>query len=226
MEQSAKSNQLRARRSAQSQRLGQAVAVVSNQMNLNVAQTLRNVIALVATAIGFGVSFLMLQSAIGPASPWLGLLLMFYFTGLAKIAEPLFMLRMPKALRAVRAWEMSGTMYGRLGVYGFGKALRNTPLRYLNTSVYLASRQRDLRALHRHVESAEAIHFWAMVLFTPYIAFIWLQGQVAVAAFFVLIQLLFNVYPVLHLRTLRGRLDELFVRLYAKRRTKAATNDA
>jgi glycosyl-4,4'-diaponeurosporenoate acyltransferase len=189
-------------------------------------QTLRSTIALVATAIGFGVCFFMLQNAIGPASPWLGLLFMFYFMGLARIAQPLFMLRMPRTLRAVRAWEMSGPTYGRLAVYGFGKVLRNTPLRHLNSSVYLASRQRDLGALYRHVESAEAIHFWALVLFTPYIAFIWLQRQRVVATLFVLIQLLFNVYPILHLRTLRGRLDELFARRHAKRHTKAATNDA
>ena len=78
------------------------------------------IVSLVATAIGFGVCFFMLQSAIGPASPSLGLLLMFYFMGLAKIAQPLFRLRIPKTLRAVRAWEMSGPAYGRLAVDGFG----------------------------------------------------------------------------------------------------------
>ena len=185
-------------------------------------QTLRSTITLVATAIGFGVCFFMLQNAIGPASPWLGLLLMFFFMGLAKIAQPLFMLRIPRTLRAVRAWEMSGPTYDRLAVHGFGKVLRNTPLRHLNSSVYLAGRQRDLGALYRQVESTEAIHFWAMVLFTPYIVFIWFQRQVGVATLFVLVQLLFNVYPILHLRTLRGRLDELF----ASRQAKRPTNDA
>jgi hypothetical protein len=187
-------------------------------------QTLRSTIALVATAIGFGICFFMLQSAIGPASPWLGLLLMFYFMGLAKIAQPLFRLRIPRTLRAVRAWERSRPTYGRLGVDGFGNVLRKTPLRYLNSSVYLAGRPRDLGAFYRQVESAEAIHFWAMVLFTPYIAFIWLQRQVVVATLFVLIQLLFNVYLILHLRTLRGRLEALFARRHAKLHTKAATN--
>lgn len=189
-------------------------------------QTLRSAVALVATAIGFGVSFFMLQSAIGTASPWLGLLLMFYFLGLAKVAEPLFMLRIPKALKAVRAWETSGPAYGRLAVHRFGKVLRNTPLRHLNSSVYLANRRSDLRTLYRYAESAEAIHFWAMVLFTPYIAFVWLQGQIVLTSVFVLIQLLFNIYPILHLRTLRGRLDELLVRQHAKRHTKPVAGDA
>lgn len=187
-----------------------------------IVQTLRSTIALVATGIAFGVSFVMLRKVIGPASPWLGLLLMFYFMGLAKVAQRLFVLRIPGTLRAIRAWEMSGPTYGRLAVHGFGRVLRNTPLRYLNSSVYLAGRRRDPRLLYRHVESAEAIHFWAAVLFTPYIAFILFQRHVAVAAAFVLIQLVVNVYPIFHLRGLRGRLDELFARLRVKRHGRAA----
>ena len=65
-----------------------------------------------------------------------------------------------------------------------------------------------------------------MVLFTPYIAFVWLQRQVVLTSVFVLIQLLCNIYPILHLRTLRGRLDELFVRQHAKRYTKPVAGDA
>lgn len=183
---------------------------------------LRSAIALAATAIAFGVCFVMLRNAIGAASPWLGLLLMFYFMGLAKVGQPLFRLPMPRALRHVRAWEVSGPTYRRLAVEGFGNVLRNTPLRHLNSSVYLARSRRDLGALYRHAESAEAIHFWAMVLFMPYHAFIVVQGQVAVATFFLLIQLLVNVYPILHLRTLRGRLDGSL----ARRRTRALASAA
>lgn len=175
-------------------------------------QTVRTTLALLATALGFGVSFVLLQRVIGANSPWLGLLLMFYFMGLAKIAQPLFMFRLPRTLIPVRAWETTGPIYGRLGVYGFGNALRNTPLRYCNTSVYLPGGRRDLTTLYRQAASAEAIHFWAMVLFTPYIVFVALQGQIREVAVFLLIQLLLNAYPILHLRTLRGRLDRLFAR--------------
>lgn len=178
-------------------------------------QTIRTTVALFATAIGFGVCFVMLQRVIGANSPWLGLLLMFYFMGLAKIAQPLFMFRLPRILRQVRAWETTGPSYDRLGVHGFGKTLRNTPLRYCNTSVYLPGGRRDLATLYRQAASAEAIHFWAMVLFTPYIVFVLLRGQVGAAAIFVLIQILLNVYPILHLRTLRGRLDRICERAVA-----------
>lgn len=171
---------------------------------------LRTTVAVLATAIGFGVCFFMLQRVIGANSPWLGLLLMFFFMGLAKIAQPLFMLRLPRTLIQVRAWETTGPIYDRLGVHGFGKTLRDTPLCYCNTSVYLPRGRRDLQTLYRQAASAEAIHFWAMVLFTPYIVFVLLRGQVGAVAVFVLIQ-------ILHLRTLRGRLDRICERAVASR---------
>jgi hypothetical protein len=176
------------------------------------APTLRSAVVFCATALALAISFLMLRDAIGGGSPWLGLLLMFYFLGLAKVGEPLFVLRLPESLREVRAWELAGSAYRRWGVAGFGRLLRDSPLRFLNTSVYLANARRDLHALYRQAASAEATHFWGALLFTPYIAFVWMQGQKGIAAFFLLVQVLFNVYPILHLRLLRGRLDAMRAR--------------
>lgn len=172
-------------------------------------QRLRSVLAVTCTGIAFAVSFVMLARVIGLTSPWLALLLMFYFLGLARVAEPLFMLRMPATLRNVRPWEQSGSNYRQLAVQQFGKLHRGTPLRYLNGNVYLTSAAQDVRSLHRRTASAEATHFWASVLFTPYIGYLFLAGQASVAALFLVVQLLFNVYPILHLRSVRARLDEL-----------------
>jgi hypothetical protein len=52
-------------------------------------------LALLAVLLAFGASFAMLSRVIGIASPWLVLLLMFYFLGLGRIAEPLFVRKMP-----------------------------------------------------------------------------------------------------------------------------------
>src|SRR6185295_5990781 len=93
--------------------------------------------------LAFAASFVLLSRVIGIASPWLVLLLMFYFLGIAKIAEPLFTLKMPSALRPLRQWEREGDVYRRLGVVGFGKVLRRTPLRYLNAAVYLDRERRQ-----------------------------------------------------------------------------------
>ena len=163
----------------------------------------------VGTAIAFAISFKMLEQVLGIASPWLWLLLMFYFLGLAKVAEPLFVLRMPALLHGIRPEEHSGDIYLKLGVYSFGRFLRDTPLRYLNTSVYIAHAHRDLGKVCRQAESAEATHFWAAILFTPYITFLVVAGQPGIAGLFLLIQVLFNVYPILHLRAVRARLEPI-----------------
>jgi len=171
------------------------------------AARLRVVMVVLGTALAFALGFAMLARVIGLASPWLALLLMFYFMGLAKLAEPLFVLRMPAILGAVRRWERSGGIYRQLGVRAFGRVLRDTPLRFLNTKVYLPSDNKDLRGLYRHAASAEATHFWAAILFMPYIGYLFLCAQPGIAAFFLAIQVLFNIYPILHLRSLRSRLD-------------------
>lgn len=169
----------------------------------------RSIFVLAGTAAGFAASLVLLQRVLGASSPWLGLLVMFYLLGLSKVAEPLFLLRMPRVLRAVRRSETDGTIYRRLLVPSYGKLLRGTPLRYLNTAVYLAPRRPDLTRLSRQAEAAEAAHFWAALIFTPYIGYVWLAGQRWEAALFLLLQILVNIYPILHLRVVRGRLDRL-----------------
>ncbi|WP_457096844.1 glycosyl-4,4'-diaponeurosporenoate acyltransferase CrtO family protein [Lysobacter sp. P5_B9] len=169
-------------------------------------------LALLAVLLVFAVSFVLLSRVIGITSPWLVLLLMFYFLGLAKVAEPLFVLRMPATLRPVRHWERDGHVYRRLGVVGFGRLLRRTPLRYLNSAVYLDRQRRHPLQVRHLAESAEASHFWAAVLFMPYVVFAALSGMWGVAAWFLLAQVLVNVYPILHLRHVRGRLDRIIRR--------------
>jgi len=171
------------------------------------ARTLRHATVFCAVAAAFAVSYMMLSEVLGSGSPWLGLLLMFYFMGLARAGEPLYVLRVPGFLREVAGWETRGPAYRRLGVQGFGRLLRETPLRFLNTSVYRGNQ--DLQSLYRQASSAEAIHFWAAVLFTPYMVVVFVRGHAGAALCFLVVQVLFNLYPILHLRLLRARLDAL-----------------
>ena len=175
-------------------------------------QKLHSVFVVTGTAIGFAVSLVMLAQVIGFTSPWLALLVMFDFMGLAKIAEPIFMFRLPGTLSKIQAWEQAGNIYRRLGVHRFGEFLRNSPHRYLNAGTYLSPGAPDLRGLHRRAASAEATHFYAAVLFTPYIGYLGLSGQSSMGAFFLVVQVLFNVYPILNLRVLRSRLEEVLRR--------------
>jgi hypothetical protein len=169
-------------------------------------------LVLLSVVLVFGASFALLSTVIGITSPWLALLLMFYFLGIAKIAEPLYVLRMPGALYQLRPWEKKGDILRRLRVPGFGKLLGYTPLRYLNAGVYLAYQRGDVVKLRRQIESSEAAHFWAAALFTPFIAVVALSGRWGFVACFSFAQILVNIYPILHLRYIRGRLDRTFRR--------------
>ncbi len=186
----------------------------------------QSVLVLVAVASGFAASFVLLQRVIGASSPWLGLLAMFYFLGLAKFAEPLVLLRMPRPLRAIDTHAGEKPIHRLLLVPQFGNLLRRTPLRLLNTAVYLDGAGGDVARVLRHAEAAEASHFWAAVLFTPYIVYVWASGQRAVAAFFLAVQVAFNLYPILHLRAVRARLGRLRGRARKARRPQAASPEA
>jgi hypothetical protein len=148
----------------------------------------------------------MMQRAIGLASPWMGLMLMLCLLGLAKVAEPFYLLKMPGWLRHLRPWELRGDLYRRLAVPEFGALLRNTPLRFLNSSVYVSEQRRDLARIVRQVEAAEASHFWAALLLVPYVVLSARSGSWAVVAGLLLIEILGNAYPIMHLRMVRGRL--------------------
>ena len=179
----------------------------------------RTVIAVVGTALALALSIVMLAQVIGYASPWIALLLMFDLMALAKVAEPLFVLRMPATLRRVRRWESTSAVYRQLGVRLFGTVLRNTPFRFLNTGVYMSSEAKDLHRLYRRVASAEATHFWAALLFMAYIGHLYLSGRPQIATAFLAVQVLFNVYPILHLRLMRGRLEAILQRQHKKTET-------
>lgn len=176
-------------------------------------RTWLHALVLLLVVLVFGVSFALLSTVIGITSPWLALLLMFYFLGIGRVAEPLFTLRMPRALYQLRHWEQEGDISRRLHVLSFGRMLGQTPLRYLNPGVYLDRQRGDPCKVLRQAESSEATHFWAAVLFMPYIAFAAVTGEWSIAAWFSLAQVLVNIYPILHLRHLRGRLDRIINRV-------------
>lgn len=104
---------------------------------------LRDLIVLLVVAAAFAISLTMLRRAVGSASPWFALMVMFTFLGLVAFASPLFLLQLPAFLRKERKWETNGRFYKALRVPAFGALLRRTPLRYLNPLVYLMSRSFD-----------------------------------------------------------------------------------
>jgi len=165
-----------------------------------------------AVTVAFGVSLIMLRRAIGFTSPWFALTTMFCFLGLVAFARPLFILKLPSFLRTVRVWEMRSRLYQVLGVSAFGELLRRTPLRYLQPLVYLKRYPGDPTMVQTQIEGAEAAHWWAAALLILYMVFACIQNWWGVIFWFTIFQVVGNVYPILHLRWVRGRLTRVIAK--------------
>jgi hypothetical protein len=178
-----------------------------------------DLLRLLAVVAAFGVSFVLFRRAMpfSLASPWFVFIVMHCFLGLAAVARPILPLAMPRSLRSIRAWEVEGSLYRTLGVPAFGTLLRRTPLRFLNTDVYLRSRSEDGTRLGVQLEAAEAAHLWAAALITPYIAYAAARQLWGTVFCFIVVQVLGNAYPIMHLRAVRYRLDQLALRKTASR---------
>ena len=163
--------------------------------------------ARICFAIGMVASIPMFGRVVGFASPWFALLASFCVLGLFDMTLPFVRTRMPQFLREVRSWEVRGGVYRAIGVPTFGTLLRRTPLRLLNRRVYLKASISDLPAVRTHIENAESVHFWGGIATIPYILIAWSLDWRGALTSIVLFHILVNVYPILHLRTVRARID-------------------
>jgi hypothetical protein len=170
---------------------------------------------LLGVAAGYVVAFVTWQRAMpfSVASPWFVFVAMVCFLGLAFVAQPLVMIMMPRPLRTIRAWEVEGGVYRALGVPAYGRLLRRTPLRIFNRDVYLHDGLRDTRSVSAELEAAEASHFWAALLVVPHMVLAGFRGAWGALFWVSLAQVVINVYPVLHLRLARHRLNRLALKM-------------
>ncbi len=165
----------------------------------------KHVFALVGAIMAFSISGWLLVRA-GVPSTGLLVYAFFCYLGIARFAEPFWALRVPEPVRAIQAWEWRGTAYRRLRVPQFGAVLRNSPLRFLNPTVYLARTAAAPAGVLRQIESAEAIHFWGIPLLLPALIHSVRAGNWSAAGWIAALQLLGNIYPIMHLRWVRVRL--------------------
>jgi hypothetical protein len=121
--------------------------------------------------------------------------------GLTAMARPVVRLRVPAGWRAVRPWETRGPL--ATIVRWFGRLLRRTPLRLLNTHVYRKPGEVDAERLLVELESAEASHLLSACLVVPYMARAAACGWWGRLCWVAIAQLCVNVLPILHLRLAR-----------------------
>ncbi|HEY2396451.1 MAG TPA: hypothetical protein VGH81_10805 [Rudaea sp.] len=179
---------------------------------------LRDWLVLLAVAAAFAISLALLRRVVGLTSPWFALMTMFDVLGLVAFARPLFLLKLPGFLQREREWETKGRLYKALGVPAFGVLLRRTPLRYLNPLVYL-KRCPDPSIVQGQIESAEAAHLLAATLLVPYMTYAGVHGWWSAVAWLMVAQIGVNLYPVLHLRWVRVRINRLHHRIFSNSQT-------
>ena len=175
---------------------------------------------LLGVAAGYAAAFAAVQRVLpfSPLSPWFVFVAMVCVLGLAFVAQPIVMLRMPGPLRPIHPLETEGGLYRALGVPAYGTLLRRTPLRMFNRDVYLRAGFRDTARVVEELEAAEASHFWAALLVVPYMAYLARHALWAPLAWITLAQAFINLYPILHLRLTRHRFDRLDARSASRRR--------
>jgi len=170
---------------------------------------LRAALLVLLVSIGFGITLTLLARAVGFTSPLFAVVASFNILGLLAFARPWIVLKLPRPLRPVRPWEVKGDLYRALGVSIFGTLLRNSPLRYLNSAVYLDRWHGDGAAVCNEMEIAEAAHLWDIALTIPYVVYVVIQHRWSALFWITIFNLVVNVYPVLHLRWVRGRLTRV-----------------
>jgi hypothetical protein len=170
---------------------------------------LRSVLLLLLVSIGFAITLTLLARAVGFTSPLFAIVASFNILGLLAFARPWIVLKLPRPLQTVHAWEVKGDLYRALGVSIFGTLLRDSPLRYLNSAVYLNRWHGDGAAVCNEMEIAEAAHLWDIALTIPYVVYVVIQRRWSALFWITIFNLVVNVYPVLHLRWVRGRLTRV-----------------
>ena len=157
-------------------------------------------------SVGSGVSLIFVMRAVGFTSPLFAVIAACVTLGFTAFARRCIVLKPPRPLQQVRSWEVGGVVYRKLGVRTFGALLRGSPLRYLNTAVYLDRWPGDPAAVCTQMEAAEAAHLWAIVLIIPYAIYAAVQRRWSTLLWLTIFNMGVNVYPALHLRWARGRL--------------------
>lgn len=167
-----------------------------------------------AVGLAYAAAFVLVRRtwAFSLDSPWFVITAMICVLGLTSMMRPLVRLRMPAALRRVRAWEVHGRVARGLGVRRFGRLLRHTPLRLLNTHVYLRTGERDLSRVLQELEAAEASHAVSALLVVPYMVRAAGMGWWGRLLWVAVGQLAINLLPILHLRLARDGVERRFQR--------------
>ncbi len=127
-------------------------------------------------------------------------------TGWVAVLHSVVPLPLPRSVLCVRAGEFALLESRWSGVRAIGYILRSAPLRGLGGQVYMDGLKGNVNALLPGLYSAETVHLWALLVCCPWFVVWGAQGHWTSLASGVSVNVLINVYPVLHLRYVTGRI--------------------
>ena len=171
------------------------------------ASRLRGFIVLAVGTVASGCALLAFAKAFGAGSPGYSVIATIMVTGWVAVLQTVAPLPVPPFIFRARKTEAAVYRVRWTGVRLFGAFLRRTPLRHLGGQVYLSSANRDPQTVLRGIRDAEAVHLWALVFCCPLLVFWGLEGWWRSMVWSAAVHLPLNIYPVLHLRHVTGRVE-------------------
>lgn len=129
---------------------------------------------------------------------------------------------LPDAWLRIRRWEADGRVYQRLGIDAYRKALLASPSGP-NAFLKFQGRRAQLPGLERFTRHAEMGHLTLLVVSSVVIAIAVWTGYWRTAIFLAIVNVPWNVYPVLLQRYTRSRLARINRRRLGHSTTPVAT---
>lgn len=146
--------------------------------------------------------------AFGAYSPAFAAVAMILMTAWAATLQSVVAMLIPRSVLSTRSGESALLRSPWTGVRLFGKFLRRTPLRHLGGRVYLSEVGRDPLVVLRGLCDAQVVHLGAVLLSSPWLVIWGFQGRWQLIASGLAVHLPLNIYPILHLRYVTGRLEK------------------
>jgi len=173
---------------------------------------LQQVAVLLTGCIAAGISAWLFTKALDTRSALFAVVLTLLVTAWTAVLHTVIRPRLPSRILRVTKAEMAILRQPWTGVRWFGMVLRRTPLRHLGGAVYLAQCADDSALVLRGIQEDEEIHGWSLLLGVPWLVFWLVRGLWWSVAASIAVQILWNIYPILHLRLTRGRMEHCIAR--------------
>jgi hypothetical protein len=115
-------------------------------------------------------------------------------------------LALPEGWYRLRPFETSGALYRHLGVPAYKKALLRSPL---NNPWLRFKGRSDLLKLRQDTRNTELGHGLLFLISIPVISYAFWRGQPSLGVWMILLNIPWNIYPVMVQRYNRSRLQRL-----------------